>query len=413
MSPPAVSAAAPAAATPPLAAGQARQSVWIERLRLSNFRNYAELALDVGPGPIVLTGPNGAGKTNLMEAVSLLSPGQGLRRSPYAELTRLGASSWAVASTLRTPHGPINIGTGFDHHAAGRSGRVVRIDGESRSGSGALASDIEVLWLIPAMDGLFIGPAGERRRFLDRLIPSFDPGYRARLAQFERAMQHRNRLLAEDVREEARFAGLERVMAETGAAVAAARAAAVAALAATIAARREASPTSPFPWADLAIVGTLEADLATRPAVDVEDAYAATLQATRERDRAAGRTLDGPHRSDLIVGHGPKSMPAGVCSTGEQKALLIGLVLAHADHIRRQRDGRAPILLLDEIAAHLDPPRRAALFVEIMALGGQTWMTGTDPELFSALAGMAQFHRVEEGRVAQKAVTSTVPSGSL
>jgi DNA replication and repair protein RecF len=395
---PVASTAAPAVASGPHASNE---RVWVERLRLTNFRNYAGLALDTGPGPVVLTGPNGAGKTNLLEAVSLLSAGQGLRRAPYAELARLGCSEWAVAGTLRTPLGAINLGTGFDSREAGaRSGRVVRIGGESRAGSGALSGEVDVLWLIPAMDGLFTGPAGERRRFLDRLIPSFDPGYRTRLGQFERAMQHRNRLLAEDVREEARFAGLERIMAETGIAIAAARAAAVADLAATIAARRDAAPASPFPWADLAIAGTLEADLAHLPAVDVEDAYVATLRATRERDRAAGRTLDGPHRSDLVVGHGPKAMPAGVCSTGEQKALLIGLVLAHADHIRRHRDGRAPILLLDEIAAHLDPLRRAALFEEIVALGGQTWMTGTDPEGFSALAGRAQFHRVEEGRIA-------------
>jgi DNA replication and repair protein RecF len=403
MSLPAASIAAPVVAPVPHAP---HARVWVERLRLSNFRNYAELALEVGPGPVVLTGPNGAGKTNLLEAVSLLSAGQGLRRAPYAELARLGNPEWAVAGTLRTPLGIVKVGTGFDaREAGGRSGRTVRIDGEGRSGSGALSGEIDVLWLIPAMDGLFTGSAGERRRFLDRLIPSFDPGYRTGLGQFERAMQHRNRLLGEGVREEARFAGLERIMAETGVAIAAARAAAVADLAATIAARRDAAPASPFPWASLAIAGTLEADLAHLPAVDVEDAYAATLRAARERDRAAGRTLDGPHRSDLIVGHGPKSMPAGVCSTGEQKALLIGLVLAHADHIRRHRDGRAPILLLDEIAAHLDPPRRAALFEEIVALGGQTWMTGTDPEGFSALAGRAQFHRVEEGGVAVGAAT--------
>jgi DNA replication and repair protein RecF len=375
--------------------------VWVERLRLTNFRNYAELTLNVGPAPVVLTGPNGAGKTNLLEAVSLLSAGQGLRRAPYAELARLGSAQWAVAGTLRTPLGTIKLGTGFDNRdPGGRSGRIVRIDGEGKSGSGALSGEIDVLWLTPTMDGLFTGPAGERRRFLDRLIPSFDPGYRPRLGQFERAMQHRNRLLAEGEREEARFAGLERVMAETGVAIAAARAAAVADLAATIAVRREAAAASPFPWTDLAITGSLEADLARLPAVDVEDAYAARLQSARERDRAAGRTLDGPHRSDLVVGHGPKSMPASICSTGEQKALLIGLVLAHADHIRRHRDGRAPILLLDEIAAHLDPLRRAALFDEIVSLGGQAWMTGTDPEGFSALAGRAQFFHVEEGRVA-------------
>jgi DNA replication and repair protein RecF len=375
--------------------------VWVERLRLTNFRNYAALALDIGPGPIVLTGPNGAGNTNLMEAVSLLSAGQGLRRAPYVELTRLGAPTWAVAGTIRTPNGPVSVGTGIESPEAGAraSGRVVRVDGQTKSGSGFLAGEIDILWLTPAMDGLFTGAAGERRRFLDRLIPSFDPGYRVSLGQFERAMAQRNRLLADDIREDARFTGLERVMAEAGVAVAAARAAAVAELSATIVARRETAPASPFPWADLAIDGTLEANLVHSPAVDVEDAYAATLRRTRERDRAAGRTLEGPHRADLIVGHGPKAMPAAICSTGEQKALLVGLVLAHADHIRRHRDGRAPILLLDEIAAHLDPARRAALFDEIVALEGQTWMTGTDPEGFSALAGRAQFLHVEEGQI--------------
>src|SRR5688572_16515618 len=210
MSPPSASTAAPAVVPSPHALNE---RVWVERLRLTNFRNYASLALDVGPGPVVLTGPNGAGKTNLLEAVSLLSAGQGLRRAPYVELTRLGSPAWAVAATLRSPLGAITLGTGFDSRdAGGRSGRIVRVDGESRSGSGALAGEIDVLWLIPAMDGLFTGAAGERRRFLDRLIPSFDPGYRTRLGQFERAMQHRNRLLAEGVRDDARFAGLERIM---------------------------------------------------------------------------------------------------------------------------------------------------------------------------------------------------------
>jgi DNA replication and repair protein RecF len=385
--------------------GRAR-CVWIERLRLANFRNYSELTLDAGPGPIVLTGPNGAGKTNLLEAVSLLTAGQGLRRAPFAELTRLGSPAWAVAGTIHTPDGTVTVGTGYDRQSPGaqgaRSGRAVRIDGAGRAGSGALAAELDVFWITPAMDGLFTGAAGDRRRFLDRLIPAFDPGYRSVLGRFERAMQQRNRLLSDGVRDDARLAGLERIMAEAGVAVAAARAAAVAELAATIAARREAAADSPFPWAEIAIAGFLEADLARLPAVDVEDAYAAALRDARERDRAAGRTLEGPHRADLVVGHGPKSMPAGVCSTGEQKALLIGLVLAHAEHVRRHRDGRTPVLLLDEIAAHLDPPRRAALFDEIVALGGQAWMTGTDPEGFSALAGRAQFHRVEEGRIAPR-----------
>jgi DNA replication and repair protein RecF len=379
----------------------AESRLWVERLRLTNFRNYTSVGLSVGPEPVVLTGPNGSGKTNLLEAVSLLTAGQGLRRSPFPELARVGSPDWAVAATLRTPLGPIDIGTGLKGAASGpRTGRIVRIDGEDQSGSGVLASHASIFWLTPAMDGLFTGPASERRRFLDRLIPSFDPGYRPRLGQFERAMQQRNRLLAEDVRDPARFAGFEHAMAETGVAIAAARAAAVAELAAAIGLRRDAASTSAFPWAELVLTGTLENALATQPAVDVEDTYVASLQAMRERDRAAGRTLEGPHRSDLIVGHGPKQMPASVCSTGEQKALLIGLVLAHADLVRQRRDGAAPILLLDEIAAHLDPLRRGALFDEIVALGSQAWLTGTDLQAFSALEKRAGFHHVEDGRIA-------------
>lgn len=379
----------------------AEPRLWVERLRLTNFRNYTSVGLSVGPEPVVLTGPNGSGKTNLLEAVSLLTAGQGLRRSPFPELARVGSPDWAVAATMRTPLGPINIGTGLKGETtSARAGRIVRIDGEDQSGSGVLASHASIFWLTPSMDGLFTGPASERRRFLDRLIPSFDPGYRPRLGQFERAMQQRNRLLAEDVREPARFAGFEHVMAETGVAIAAARAAAVAELAAAIGVRRDAASTSAFPWAELALTGTLENALATQPAVDVEDAYVASLQTMRDRDRAAGRTLEGPHRSDLIVGHGPKQMPASVCSTGEQKALLIGLVLAHADLVRQRRDGAAPILLLDEIAAHLDPLRRGALFDEIVALGSQAWLTGTDLQAFSALESRARFHHVEDGRIA-------------
>jgi DNA replication and repair protein RecF len=314
----------------------------------------------------------------------------------------MGASGWAVAARLVTPLGGVDIGTGLspEADAASRNGRIVRIDGETRTGSGTLGDYVEILWLTPAMDGLFTGPASERRRFLDRLIAALDPGYRTLLGRFERAMQQRNRLLADDVRDASRFEGFERIMAETGVAVAAARAFAVVELVAAICARRDAAHGSAFPWAELALVGTLEAGLSSRPAVDVEDEYVRLLVAARERDRAAGRTLDGPHRSDLVVGHGPKEMPAKVCSTGEQKALLVGLILAHGDLARRRRDGAAPILLLDEIAAHLDPARRTALFKEILALGSQTWMSGTDPEAFSALGNEAQFHRVEEGRIA-------------
>jgi DNA replication and repair protein RecF len=385
------------------AGSRARTALWVEKLHLQNFRNYARLKLEVGPEPIVLAGPNGAGKTNLLEAVSLLAAGQGLRRVPFSDLARAGGTGmWAVAAKLNTSEGPLDIGTGQQAEMAGnaRAGRIVRINGDTQGGSGILADLVEMVWITPAMDGLFTGAAGDRRRFLDRLILCFDPGYRTRIGHFERAMTQRNRLLADGVTDRAQFAGLERILAETGIAIAAARAEATAALAKTIERRRERAPDNPFPWAIVDIVGALESDLAKRPAVDVEEDYAETLARNRERDRAAGRTLDGPHRSDLVVGHGPKSMPAKLCSTGEQKALLVGLVLAHAELIKRRRGETAPILLLDEIAAHLDPIRRAALFEELIALGSQTWMTGTDPEAFAALGRRARLHRVEDGLVA-------------
>lgn len=377
----------------------ARERLWVQRVHLTDFRNYPSLTLGVGPAPVVLTGANGSGKTNLLEAVSLLSSGSGLRKAPYPELARLGAPGWAVAAQVATPRGSVHIGTGLapGTETSARSGRIVRIDGETQSGPGVLDDHVGMVWLTPAMDGLFTGAASDRRRFLDRLISCFDAGYRTLLGRFERAMQQRNRLLAEDARDGARFAGFEQVMAEAGVAVAAARAAAVAEMVAVIDARRATAVGAAFPWAELVLTGMLEDALLARAAVDVEDGYCRTLEMERERDRAAGRTLTGPHRSDLIVGHGPKQMPAKVCSTGEQKALLIGLVLAHADLMAQRSGGVAPILLLDEITAHLDPHRRGALFEEILALGSQTWMSGTDHEAFAGLAKRAQFWRVEEG----------------
>lgn len=390
----------PSRGEPGASAEAASASFWVERIQVTDFRNYEALRLETGPQPVVLTGPNGSGKTNLLEAISLLTAGQGLRRAPFQELTRMGARGWAVAARVHGAYGPTDIGTGLKPNESGtRAGRIVRINGEEQTGSGALAGILDAHWLTPAMDGLFTGPASERRRFLDRLIPSFDPGYRASLGRFERAMQQRNRLLSDDVREAARFHGLEQVMAETGVAIAAARMHTIAELSSAIEERRQAPDRSAFPWAELVVSGTLEAEIGARPAVDVEDTYLATLDASRERDRAAGRTLEGPHRSDLVVGHGPKQMPASVCSTGEQKALLVGLILAHAELLRRHRGGAAPILLLDEVAAHLDPAKRAALFDEIVALGGQAWMTGTEVEPFSGLSGRAIFHRIEGGRI--------------
>lgn len=355
----------------------------------------------------MLIGPNGAGKTNLLEAVSLLAPGQGLRRAPFAELARAtGDGGWAVAAHVHSMMGAVDIGTGFGLDARGgrlpggdsaRATRIVRIDGAPQPSSGILADYVEMVWLTPAMDGLFTGPASERRRFLDRLILCFDHGYRTIAGRFERAMTSRNRLLADGVRDNAQLEGFELVMAEAGVAIAAARSEAVAALRAIIERRRMREPNSAFPWSTVAIEGAIETDLARFPALEVEDAYVDTLRQARERDRAAGRTLDGPHRSDLVVGHGPKAAPAHLASTGEQKALLLGLVLAHAELTAERQEGAAPILLLDEVTAHLDANRRSALFEEIARLGAQAWMTGNDRAAFSALEGRALFLGVEDG----------------
>ncbi|MCB1547685.1 MAG: DNA replication/repair protein RecF [Hyphomicrobiaceae bacterium] len=364
----------------------------VERLSLTDFRNYQRLSQDFTPAPVVLTGANGTGKTNLLEAVSMLAAGQGLRRVAYGDLTRAGGAVWSVFARICSARGDmVEIGTGLDPASPGKSARLVRVDRVPQSGTGVLADLVEMVWLTPTMDGLFTGPAGDRRRFLDRLILCFDPSYRTRVGQFERAMRQRNRLLETTSGGDALFTSIETVMAETGVAIAAARAEAVAQLAATIARRCAQRPDSPFPWATMSLEGRLERELAERPAVEVEDVYLGLLAAGRPRDRAAGRTLDGPHRSDLLVGHGPKGMPARVCSTGEQKALLVGLVMAHAELIRQSRDGVTPILLLDEIAAHLDELRRAALFEELKVLGTQAWMTGTDRSQFAALEGHAQF----------------------
>ncbi len=392
----------------PRPTAEPRRSIWVERLTLKNFRNYAGAQLDLTPGPVVLLGANGAGKTNLLEAVSLLAPGQGLRRAPFGQLARMdGSGDWAVAARVHAPRGTVDIGTGRlpgqDTDAGARTGRLVRIDGVTQSGSGALADWVEMVWLTPAMDGLFTGPASERRTFLDRLTLCFDPGYRTRAGQYERAMRQRNRLLQDGTVEDALFSGLELIMAETGIATAAARAQAAAALEGTISLRRERDPDSPFPWTRVALEGWIEERLAIQPAVEVEDAYLAALCNWRERDRAAGRTLIGPHRTDMLVEHGPKGMPAAVCSTGEQKALLIGLVLAHAELLAERAGGAAPILLLDEIAAHLDVFRRAALFGELLRLGSQAWMTGTDRPAFSALENRARFLQIDEGRIAEAA----------
>jgi DNA replication and repair protein RecF len=386
-------------------------SLWIERLALTNFRSYAQATLDVTAEPQVIAGANGAGKTNLLEALSLLSPGQGMRRAPFAEIPRAGGDGgFAVAARVHTLNGVADIGTGLQPGSVkgpsayggttSERGRIVRIDGVAQSGSGILADYLEIVWVTPAMDGLFTGAASERRRFLDRLILCFDPAYRTIAGRFERAMTSRNRLLADGVRDNAQLSSFERVMAENGIAVAAARLEAVTAMASVVARRKARDPNSAFPWSEFGLEGAIEDNLARMPAVEAEDAYARVLRDMRDRDRGAGRTLDGPHRSDLVVSHGPKAMAARLCSTGEQKALLLGLVLAHAELLTERQEGAAPVLLLDEITAHLDIHRRAALFDEILHLKAQAWMTGTDAAAFEALAGLARFWRVDEAGIA-------------
>ena len=385
----------------------ASSGLWVERLTLTNFRSYATAVVETDAGPQVIAGANGSGKTNLLEALSLLAPGQGLRRAPFSDLARTGAGgdgSFAVSARAHALAGPADIGTGLAAGAGAgeRSGRLVRIDGTTQLGSGVLADYLEIVWVTPAMDGLFTGPASERRRFLDRLILCFDPAYRTIASRFERAMTSRNRLLADGVRDNAQLSGFERVMAETGVAVAAARLEAVAAMGGIVDKRRTRNPNSAFPWSSFRLEGRNEDDLQRLSAIEAEDAYARTLSDMRERDRAAGRTLDGPHRSDLFVEHGPKALAARHCSTGEQKALLLGLVLAHAELLTERQEGASPILLLDEITAHLDADRRTALFAEILRLAAQAWMTGTDEEAFEGLSGRARFWRVEEGKIAPR-----------
>jgi DNA replication and repair protein RecF len=370
----------------------------LTRLTLTNFRNYAGLRLETAARLVALAGPNGAGKTNLLEAISLLSPGRGLRGAGYDELARRdGAGAWAIAAELATADGPVSLGTGWtraDGDTASQS-RLTVIDGHVRKSSGAFGDHLRLIWLTPAMDRLFTGPASDRRRFLDRLVAVFDPEHASRVTVFEKVMRERNMLLVDARPDPAWLDSLEAHMAEAAIAIAAARSTAVETLQRHIG---EGRGDSAFPWGELAIDGEIEAMVAATPAVRAEDEYRNILRDSRKPDRAAGRTLCGPHRSDLAVTHGPKSMAAAQCSTGEQKALLIGLILAQARAVKREV-GAPPILLLDEVAAHLDRARRHGLFAALAALGCQAWMTGTDAELFAGLGGEAAVFHVEAGRI--------------
>lgn len=362
---------------------------YISRLRLTHFRNYTTAALDLDARHVVLTGANGSGKTNLLEAVSLFAPGRGLRRAPFESLRQLGADTgWAVAATVHAEHGPTDLGTGFDEGAASRK---VRVNGANADSVEILSDYVRLLWLTPDMDGLFRGPAGDRRRFLDRLVATLIPGHGTEVASFERAMRQRNRLLEENG-EPAWLSAIEAQMAAHAAAMHFARIDCLGHLQALAAASVD---ETAFPAAELALTPLMEPQAEVSSSSQLEAAFCEVWRQNRAIDRGAGRTTIGPHRVDFSVTHAQKAMPAALCSTGEQKALLIGLVLAHA-RLVGQMTRITPILLLDEVAAHLDPRRRAALFAALNDLGTQCWMTGTDPELFAA-AQAARIFEVAEG----------------
>jgi DNA replication and repair protein RecF len=370
---------------------------FLSRLRLTNYRNYPALGLDLDARSVVLTGANGAGKTNLMEAVSFLSPGRGLRSARLDEVARLGGDgTWAVAATIGTSAGDVDLGTGIAMTPEGpEARRAVRIDHVPVRSTEPLLDHLRVMWLTPTMDGLFTAPASERRRFMDRAVTAVDKAHGTRVNAFERAMRGRNKLLAEGNASGGFIDAVEAEMAELAVAIAAARREWVALLAPLIA---ENAAASPFPAAEIALEGTLEHLLDGQSAAGAEDNYRADLAGDRPRDTKAGRTLAGPHASDLRVRHGPKQAPAETCSTGEQKALLIGLVLAEA-RLATRLTGQTPILLLDEIAAHLDATRREALFTVLADLDCQAFLTGTDDAPFASLRGRAQLMRVADGVV--------------
>lgn len=380
----------------------------ITRLVLTNLRGYGLLDWQGDGRSVVLTGPNGAGKTNLLEGISLLSPGRGLRGAALAEMLRRDAEAgagWGVAADLATPDGPVRLGTGVQATGDGTR-RVARINGhpvgKSEGGLAAFGRLLPMVWLTPQMDRLFLDAAGARRRWLDRLVYAFDTDHARRLSGYEQLVRDRGRILKDAVTRGVRadpawLSTLEARIAAEAVAIAAARVDTVARLRRAVAAAEV--PDDPFPSADIALDGTVEAAIVGgTPALAVEEDLTAGLAAARAVDGKIGGASVGPHRSDLKVRHRGKDLPAADCSTGEQKALLAGLTLAQARLIAADR-GTPPVLLLDEVAAHFDPVRRAALQARIAALGAQAWMTGTEPALFADWRGKAEFFTVENATV--------------
>lgn len=369
---------------------------YVRNLILQNVRCYAAARMnDVHSGLVILFGPNGAGKTNILEAVSLLTPGRGLRSAGNDEIQkRDGSAAWAVSAEIETGGALAQIGTGLDG-ATGK--RAVRINGVPAKNQTALSDYISSIWLTPQMDRLFLDNASGRRRFFDKLVFTFDPSHAGRVTRYENAMAQRSKLLRENMGDPSWLKSLESQMAETGVAIAAARLDFVARLQKACDSAHAREETF-FPKARLHLSGTVEELLSKMPAVEVEELFAYQLEQSRSRDAETGGAATGPHKGDLQVQYAAKKMPADQCSTGEQKALLIGIVLAHARLIAAER-GAPPVLLLDEVAAHLDENRRAALFELLIELGGQVWMTGTDESLFFAAKNKAQFWTVRNAGI--------------
>jgi DNA replication and repair protein RecF len=369
----------------------------VRKLTLNNFRNYHAAALETGAKTIVLLGPNGAGKTNLIEAISFFAPGRGLRRATLDEVAFAeGDGSWAVSAEIEGALGLATLGTGIERPLEDGASvlRKCRIDREPVGSAAAFADHVRVVWLTPAMDTLFSGAPSERRRFIDRLALAVDAEHGGRVNALERSLRSRNRLL-EETRPDAHWLdAVEHETAELAVAVASQRVETLRRLVAVLMSRKG----SAFPPAEIALDGWMEQLIPNHPAADIEERYRAVLRDNRARDAAAGRTLDGPHLTDLNVVYAAKGTPAAEASTGEQKALLIGLVLAHARLIT-EMTSFAPLLLLDEVVAHLDPARRAALHVELSQLGAQVFMTGADPALFVEIDSSAQRVEVAAGRL--------------
>ncbi len=369
----------------------------LTHLTLTDFRSYdrAELAVH---GSAYLFGPNGAGKTNLLEAISFLAPGRGLRNAAVPELgRRLPAErqgrAWSVAARLAHEGEEIRLGTGIETPGAAR--RTVRLEGETVA-PGRMLDHLRLVWLTPAQDRLFLEGRAERLRFFDRLVFADEPRHAGRVSSYEKALRERLKLLTDGPADPVWLNALEARLGESGAAVAAARVRTLGALRSEIESRAD----RPFPQADLELAGPFEQ--AVQEAVEEAEIAARIAEGfarSRDRDAAAGRSLSGPHRTELAVTHRERGRPAGECSTGEQKALILNLVLAQAARLSRAKIHPNPILLLDEVAAHLDPSRRGALFDEITALGLQAFLTGTEQALFQGLEGRAQGVRVEAGRL--------------